>query len=94
MKLFSWIGKLFVGTANDAASQIVHDEIQKVHDEITQAVIPLLSQIPAGDRQKLLDDLVGVAKQAAVAYVEAYISSHAPQIVPTTNPVSTDTPGQ
>lgn len=80
MGIFSWIGKLFLGQAKDAAAAIIHDEIHKVHDEIADSIAPYLTQIPAEGRQQVLENITEVAKKAAVAYAEAYINAHLPPI--------------
>ena len=67
--------KLFVGQVKDITSEILKDEIDKVHDEVVKEIAPLLEKIPAEDREKMMNDLVDIAKQVAVAAVEAYINS-------------------
>lgn len=95
MMLFSWIGKLFLSSAEDAAGQVLKDEINKVHDDIATSIAPILSQIPADQREKMIPQLTDVAKQAAVAYAEAYLNAYIPKIAVTpVPPISTVTPGQ
>ncbi len=89
MGIFNWIGKLFVGEAKSAATTIVEDEIHKVHDEIALSIAPLLKEVPEDKQAEVLENITDIAKQAAVAYVEAYIGAHAPAVTLPYNVTST-----
>jgi hypothetical protein len=76
--LFSgWVGRLFVGAALDVSHQVIKDEIDKVHDDISNAIVPILATVPEGpDKQKMMTEIVAVSKAAAVYYAEAYINTY------------------
>ena len=68
-------GKLFAGQIKDITSQVLKDELDKVHNEVAREIAPLLKKIPAEDREKMMNDLVDITKQVAVAALEAYVNS-------------------
>lgn len=89
MNLFNFIGHLFLSQAENAGATLIQDESKKVqteidnaHDQIALAISPLVQQVPEADRQQLITNLTEVAKQAAVAYAEAYIDSKIPKVPP------------
>lgn len=77
--IFKWIGRLFVGQASDMGHQVISDEIDKHHEEITAVM----------GQAKTVEDQVAVAKKVGVSAVEAYIDSRVPTIVPPKDPSPT-----
>lgn len=72
---FKWVGSLFVHKAEEGAQQVVRDEINKKHDEITAAVTPLLQTVPEEHRDQTIANVVEIAKNVGVAAAEAAIDS-------------------